>query len=552
MRANVHAIARLFAVLLLAAGLGGAEPVAAVEYHACDCGAGADAACVAGDDAASGLTAAAPWRSYERARQAFAGLQAGDSIRFCRGGAFTLGAAVRWVNTACRADARCTIEAYLPPGGDPALPRPRLNQVDGGAFGLDDGGTAEHEEGYVLRDLDLRCSNCSRVTSGIFLYNDIDDVRIERVSVRGFGIGIYHAGSQGCSPGAANCDGMSSRLSISDVEVRDSHQHGYLGAGDDLAIEDSRFENNGSNAVLDHNIYLGGDASRLSILRNSLYRSAALTAGTCRGSSLVAHGNLAALRIEGNLVREDVGAATGNCWGIDINPGYETQESFHGAVVRGNTVLNVGTAAITLGACIDCLVENNVIVHEQPHSVIGIRAPGSQFGAGDATLTRLVVRNNSIHVATPNSVGIAVGGEGADHVVVGNAIESVAASGFWACLSLDLPTPAYVDVDHNVCNYVAGAGREWESGSGALAAWRGASGFDARSFLEPPGFASAPAPSFDLSAIDGEAAMVGRGDPVLGAPEDFFGVARGASPDVGAYQWSVHDAPVFRDGFEQP
>jgi hypothetical protein len=280
-----------------------------------------------------------------------------------------------------------------------------------------------------------------------------------------------------------------------------------------------------------------------------LYRSAALSTGRCRGSSLVAHGNLTDLLIADNHIHEDIGAADGSCWGIDLNPGNNNQERFLRAIVRGNTVLNVGTAAIALGACVDCLVENNVIVHAQPHAIIAIRAPASQFGSDDAQLDALVVRNNSIHIATSNSVGIAVGGEGNGHVIVGNAIESVAATGFWACLSLDLPPANYAAVDHNVCAHVAGAAREWEAGSGTLAAWRAASGFDANSRAAPPGFVAPQAPSFDLSATGAQAAMVGQGDPFLGAPLDFFGQARGTPPDAGAFQWQASPG-VFGNGFE--
>jgi hypothetical protein len=521
----------------------------AASFHVCDCAAGADAACVAGNDAAAVATPSTPWRSYERARNAFATLGAGDEVLFCRGGSFALGAATRWVNSTCRDDAPCTIGAYSPPWGGGGA-RPRLVQGAGGGFGFDDGGNAEHEEGYVLRDLDLRCTGCDNSHSGVFLYNDIDDVRIEGMRIAGFGIGVYLAGSQPCSPGAPGCDGANSRIALRGSEIRDNRYHGFLGAGDDLAIEDNDFRNNGSEPTLEHNLYLGGNAARLPVARNTLYRSAALAAGRCLGSSLVAHGNLVDLVIEDNLVREDIGAAAGSCWGIDLNPGYVTPESFVRAIVRRNTVLNVGTAAIALGACVDCVVENNVIVHAQPHAVIAIRAPGSQFGDGDAVLHALVVRNNSIHVATSNSVGIAVGGEGDGHVVVGNAIESTASGGFWSCLSLDLPVSAYAAVDHNVCGYAAGAGHEWEAGSGALAAWRVGSGLDANSVFAPPGFALPGAAPYDLSASGPAAAMVGRGHPGLGATHDIHAELRGTPPDAGAFQWQTALGPLLRDGFE--
>ena len=131
-----------------------------------------------------------------------------------------------------------------------------------------------------------------------------------------------------------------------------------------------------------------------------------------------------------------------------------------------------------------------------------------------------------------------------------SAIESIATGGFWSCFSLDLPAVDYAGVDHNVCGYVEGSGRAWEAGTGALAAWQGASGLDLDSIFAAPGFTDASAPSFDLSASGANAAMVGRGDPVLGAPEDFFGGPRGMSPDAGAFQWPIAATLLFRDGFE--
>jgi len=547
--------ASLRGVLWMAAVLLSAH-VQAADFHVCDCAAGAAPTCVAGNDGNPGSSASNPWRSYERARGAFAGLAAGDSIRFCRGGVFTIGASARWVNDSCRATAPCTLGAYSPPGGANDLPPPLIRQSQGAGFGFDNTGFARQQEGYVVEDLDLTCSACASNDPGVFLFNDVDDVRLQRLRISGFGLGVYVtysncvAGDPACcSTLDPACDGFSSRFELLDSEIRDSRAQGFLGGGDDLLIEGNRFERNGSRAVLDHNIYLIGVYARGRVLNNVLRRSAALETGRCRGTSLVAHGTLTDLLIEGNLIEESIGLADPNCWGIEITPGNPNPERFLRATVRGNAVFNGGTAGIALASCVDCLVENNLIVHQQPNAIIGIRAPSTAGGAGDATLDALTVRNNAIFIATSNSVGIEVGAQGSGHRIVSNALHSVATTGFWSCLSLSLPPSAYDAVDHNVCGFVAGAQREWEFGSGALAQWRALSGFDTASLQQAPGFNAPAFPDYDLRAASAQAAMVGRGHPSLSAPFDVDGRPRGALPDAGAHQ-VLRPSSVFGDGFE--
>jgi len=533
-----------------------ADQVAAIDFHVCDCGQGSAASCVVGNDTNSGASANAPWRSYERARSAFAGLAAGDSIRFCRGGVFTIGASARWVNDSCRADAPCTLGAYLPPGGAASLPPPLIQQTQGAGFGFDNTGFARQQEGYVVEDIDLQCSACASDDAGVFLFNDVDDVRLQRLRISGFGLGVYvtyancMAGDPACcSLADPQCDGLSSRFALLDSEIRDSRAQGFLGGGDDVLIAGNLFERNGSRAVLDHNIYLVGVYARGRVQHNVLRRSAALETGRCRGTSLVAHGTLTDLVIEGNLIEEAIGLADPSCWGIEITPGNPNPERFLRATVRGNRVFNVGTAGIALASCVDCVVENNLIVHQQPHAIIGIRAPSTAGGVGDGAMDALTVRNNSIFVSTTNSVGIDVGGQGSGHRLVSNAIQSVASTGFWACLSLTLPSSAYAAINHNVCGFVAGAQREWELGSGSLSQWQVSSGFDAASLQQSPGFVDPAFPGLDLRATDAQAAMVGRGHPSLSAPFDIDGVSRGPLPDAGAHQLT-RGAEVFGDGFE--
>jgi len=374
---------------------------------------------------------------------------------------------------------------------------------------------------------------------------------MERLRISGFGIGVHLAGANPCGSDP-DCDGHSSRIELIDSEIEGNRVQGWLGAGDDLLLAGNRFVGNGSGTVFQHNVYLSqsnGATHRVRVQRNLLYRSAAAASGNCQGGSFAVHGEHADLLIEGNVIREDLGAADPACWGLGITPAYATPEGFLRAVIRGNTFLHVGNVAIALGSCQDCIVENNVIVNAQSFGSIGIAAPALARSGDDLPLTRLTVRNNSVYLTAPSSLGIRLGDEGTQHVVVSNALQSTATSGEWACLSLNLGVGAYAAVDNNVCGYVTGAGREWEQGSGSLTAWRASSGFDIASKNAVPGFAAPAASDPRLDAASAAAAIVGAGHPTRSAPREFFGALRAVPPDAGAYQFGTKDR-IFDDDFE--
>ena len=538
------------ALFLGAAALLHSLPSVATDYYVCDCASGADAQCLNGNDAANGTTQTTAWRSYDRAQDGFGQLAAGDRMSFCRGGVFPVAGSTRWINANCTAAQNCAIGGYLATWATGPKEPPRIAQTTGHGFDFGDGGDADHEEGYRVSDLDIRCSACGPEDYGFFIYNDIDDVTLERLRVNGFSIGVHLAGANPCSADP-RCDGHNSRVSLLSSEISDNRGQGFLGGDNDLLIADSRFLRNGTGTVFLHNIYLsesGGPTQNVRVLRNELYRSAATASGRCEGVSLVVHGQHTDLLIEGNLVREDVGGTEQGCWGIALTAGgNDGPEGFVRAIVRGNTIRDVGNTAIALSSCVDCIVENNRILHTQAYGTIGINAPALGHAANDLSMTRLTVRNNSMYTTAAESIGVRVGGEGNQHVIVGNALQSVNGSGSWACLSLDLPASAYSAVDNQVCGYVSGAGREWEEGSGALSAWRTASGFDLVSQATPPGFVGPAA--LDFSAQSATSPMVGSGHPTRSAPLEFYGFPRSPPPDSGAHEFGVGPS-LFRDGFE--
>ncbi|MFQ5857204.1 MAG: cellulase family glycosylhydrolase [Anaerolineae bacterium] len=513
------------------------------DYFVCDCSTGADPDCVPGDDANDGTTTTTPWRTYEKARSEFGNLSAGGSIRFCQGGTFDLtSAGDRWVNYNCTAANPCTVSDYTPLWASGDEGRPLLRKTAGHAFRLGEYGDAVHDEGYVFENFDLTCTACETDNGyGFFLHSDVDDVVIDNVWIDGFDIGVYLGGSNACA-GDPDCDAHNDRLTLQNCTILNSLSHGFLGGGDDLVIRDCYFENNGTTPIFDHNIYLsdadiypGGSqasATGIRITGNELHRSAIDGDGDCAATSLVAHGNLTDLLIEGNVVREDVGRAKNVCWGISIDAGYATPERFEDVRIRGNKVINVGSVAIGISACVGCLIENNVVIHEQAFGVTAIAVPDTSQESGDAQTTGAIVRNNSIYVTSPDwGTGIRVDSEGVGHTIVSNAMEYGGTSDWWSCLEADLPASSYDAIDYNVCEYSSGV---WANWVGDLSNWQ-ALGWGAHSQATDPGFTS----SSDLSPALESAAVVAAGHPTLSSPTDIDGNSRDAAPDAGAYEWSA-------------
>ncbi len=539
------------AVIIIGAFAGGCtEPAQAASYYVCDCLEAADAQCLPGDDSADGRTPSSAWRSYDMARTAFSAIEAGDRIRFCRGGAFDAGTSGRWVNDACRVDRPCTITDYLPgwAGGDEMRPVIRQERPGGYGFAFENGGPARHEEGYVLENLDIRgLVDGGSARFGVFLYNDVDDVTIRNVHVEGFNVGVHVGSSNECAEDDAVCDGVNDRISLIDSSVMYNSEQGWLGGSSGSVIEGNYFEGNGTRAIFDHNIYVSSTVAEtvgMRVVGNRSYRSAPQAAGECGGASLVVHGNHTDLAISGNTIWEDVGAAQEECWGIAVDPGYSSAEAFTDVIVSGNTVRNVGNVGIGVAACVACTIENNVVVSEQAFAVRAIAAPDRTAGDGDAEMTGVTVRSNSIYLAgdSDSSIGIVMSGEGTGHKVVSNAIHYAGAGNDFSCLNATLPTGAYDVIDYNVCHFPrAGSGAEWADGIGgtadrSLLRWNRQTGFDEHSRMADPGFHAPGAPDYDLRATAEDADLIGAGDPTESSLYDFFARLRGGFPDAGAYQ----------------
>jgi hypothetical protein len=382
----------------------------------------------------------------------------------------------------------------------------------------------------VFAHLDLRGSGAG---AGFFFYNDIDDVEICGSSFDRLAIGVHVEGS---NPGSG--DTRQARAVVKGSRFTNNSGFGFLGGCDECVIEDSYFENNGTRAIYDHNVYLsgsgsaGGPVEKMRVSRNELYRSAFVD-GKCQGVSLVVHGEHNNLLIDDNYIHEDLGKSSGFCWGMSVDTGYGGGEAFRNVTIRGNRVENVGGLFIGVNACEGCVVENNVLINMQNASAEGIVAPNRERTSADLPMGAITVRNNSIYFGKASGTGIVLGTEGTRHVVTSNAIH-YAGGGAFNCFDLDLPKSAYAVVDNNLC-FASSGSASWVRGAGSLAAWIASSGFDKNSALKDPGFQSLTAP-YNLSSALAAGPMVGKGHATLSSPICFGGKKRVGAPDVGAYQ----------------
>jgi hypothetical protein len=198
----------------------------------------------------------------------------------------------------------------------------------------------------------------------------------------------------------------------------------------------------------------------------------------------------------------------------------------------------VGNMGIGTNACENCLIENNVVIHEQPFGQTSIAVPDRDRDDSDLPMTDVTVRNNTVLVLTDESGnGIRVGGEGTNHVVVSNAVHYAGASDGYACFDLTASPDSYAVSDNNLCYLENAPGANWESSFGDLASWQATSGHDAASLDIDPELTNTLGPDFDLAPSSATSPLVGNGHPDQSSPTDITGQPRDDAPDIGAYEY---------------
>jgi hypothetical protein len=367
------------------------KPLYAQDYYVCN----------NGMDTNPGTSPNQPWLTFDFALSKFNTLKGGDSILFCRNGTFTSSLQIKLFNKNCSAGQPCTIADYVSPS-DPKIQDYDLpliaSMTDKGIFNFQDSGNADHDEGYVIKNLSLKGNGYGY---GIFLFNDVDFVTIDGLILDGFNIGVYSAGANALNPEANQ---FNENIRFINSTITNNVTQGWLGACNNCLISHNQFVNNGfGRNILNHNIYIGGKNNfGITISNNMLYKSAIVN-GKCSGVSLVVHGVVSDLTIKDNTIMEDLNAAEQTCWGISVDPGWDTEEFFTNVLIANNNIINVGNVGIGCASCTDLKILDNKILHSQDFGFVGIKVP---VKAEDSVKSdQVVIKGNYFDLKDPNKKG---------------------------------------------------------------------------------------------------------------------------------------------------
>jgi Right handed beta helix region len=359
----------------------------AQDYYVCD----------RGSNKNSGKLASEPWATFDYAMTKFGSLKAGDAILFCRTGTFT-SSFPRLFNPLCTAALPCTLADYVAPGTAAKSAPPVIQGNASGALNFQDGGKADADGGYVVKNLTLKGVGTGR---GIFIFNDVDYLTVDNVLVDSFAVGIHSAGANTPSAGA---DWSNDNLTIKNSIISNNGGQGFHGMCNNCLIDNNKFTNNGFlKAVYNHNLYVSGDKSHDIVISNNTLTQSTMINGKCSGVSLVVHGVVNNLKIQGNTIIEDVGKVAQTCWGISVDPGYATEESFSKILISNNTVTNVGNVGIGCASCTDVRIVDNKISHAQDFGFAAIKLP---VRAEDTVKSdNITITGNKIDLLDTNNKG---------------------------------------------------------------------------------------------------------------------------------------------------
>lgn len=473
--------------------------------HVCDCQSGADVSCVSGNDGNAG-TAAAPLQTLSAAISAFAN---GNDVALCRGGSWITSSGLLLDAGACSSASPCTLQDY----GDSSLNRPLVTVPQASTSNgleLAPGSDLVHWEGIRINNIHVSKQIVDGQGFGVFVFRDVNDVQLSCLELDGFGIGAY-----------VNSNGIeTSSISLSDSYIHDNGVIGWLGGTNQLLIERNRFHNNGAfNAsAFQHNVYLSETRSGGVVRGNWLSSSAIDSNGQCVGTSLVAHNdNSVNLLIESNLIEESNPSPA--CWGLTVDSAGSTAESHIGTIIRGNVVRNLGNVSIGVASCIDCIIENNIVVQNMIGGALAIASPNRPTSAPDADVSGTVVRNNTVYFGSGGSgQAFYVGERGSNYIITNNIAYYANSQAGDVCYSFDLPAGSYDTVANNLC-----FGTNFDTGT---------TGMDGMASISDPLFRAAP----DDLRVSAGSPTINSGTAVSVSGTDIVGNSRDSNPDRGAYE----------------
>ncbi len=381
------------------------QPSSGPTYYFADCQSGASAGCVAGNNANAGTAPTAPKRNLSGFD--VNALPAGTQLLFARGGAWS---AFHYLlnNRNTTPSQPLVFDSYRAAWGSEEPPLIKTKSDDDEeddeaiAFLVGYYQATEAIGGYTLRNLTLDGGGTG--TTGIVVFGGTRNTTIENLEITGFHIAIQ---TQQTYQAGAGVTGPIDALVIRNCHIHHNPGMGILGDGTNMLIECNTFAyNNFSGSGFNHGIYLGGHGTDGIVRANTFFHNSVPTGGTaCTGGNLTVHGQWDGLLIENNLLTQN--ASVGSCYGISITPGYdETQppEFFRNFIVRGNTVINLGGCAICVGAAVEPIIEENLLINENDAWMSGVvlMANVDQPGiGGDDVDYGAIVRDNTMCFAYP-------------------------------------------------------------------------------------------------------------------------------------------------------
>jgi len=419
-----------------AAGLCASESMRATgtTYYYCDCGTGADPACVVGNDANPGTNSSAPRRTGWKSRATT--MVAGSTVALCRGGSHA-GDGNNTENTSCSASSTCDVRDYTPAAHPEwATDQTKRPIISGGRLVY----LPNNHPSSGFRYLNLQMADSFTGQGAAYVEIGSADIDICNVYFRDSDMGIYFSEPSGAR-----------------VTVRQSQfanlSMGVLGGCDDCLVEDNFFASSagGGTGVFDHPVYLGGASLRMKVRNNEIHGCpVGMSTGTV---SIVVHGEHEDLEITNNLIQCDNPGDFPNQWGIQVGGGYSTAEHFRRSIVRRNRVLG-HSRGIALDSAPNSLVEGNLVVQTSTGSIqegISVNRDGGG-GGGDEDGAGVTVRNNTIFFPGPPNWGVAFGIDhaGTGHNATNNAVFYAGTGDL--CFVYQQSAGSYSVLSHNACN----------------------------------------------------------------------------------------------------
>jgi hypothetical protein len=515
-----------------------AEPMRGTVYYYCDCGTGADANCVAGDDTNAGTAPTAPRRTITDAVAKYNTLTGINTIAFCKGGAFDA-TPTYWLsldNARCPAGTTCNdFREYTPTtflNNATPTAKPIINNATAGVTTF---AVSGNKGGVRFLNLALKGDNgaLSNANEAFFFYRGAHDVTICNLDFDAFDMPLYNeSGGVG--------DASTTNIKVTGSNITNSRRIAYLGGGDNAEISYNNWDRNGGSNMFDHTIYLasGKNISNMQMVGNYIHGQ---WGPNCYGSVMNAHASIDGLLIKDNTVVVEATQTTPGCWGLGFNNNTNATHAqyFRHAIFSGNTIINGGNLGFTVSSCPGCVIENNVVISNWASGgATGISVPvyGRNATRGDDAGTAYVIRNNTVWFgpnATGTSTGIDINTEGTDYIVSNNSVSSAQTVGSVNCFWYRLGLASYTFVNNNHC--YSTVANKWETTQGSLATWRtysAAYGFDTASVTGDPQFTT---PGTNFVPLAGSP-LVAAGTATQASAKDFVGKTRPNPPAIGAFE----------------